>query len=184
MQAQTGHSESETDETSDTIVFRPKAKMVKFRKIMVPVICATTVLEFLIIILGVIAHSAFLIGIGTFMFLYVGLAAWWYIKQTARPRMKPIMTLSPEGFTVETDPFLGTIPWDQIASVQSGNFLGIPIVRIVPTNKTALRSRLGKGARFMWMYWTPGGLGFSCIPFSMSPIDLAARINRYRERGL
>ena len=185
MQAQREFVEAEPDETVDTIIFRPKAKMVKFRKFMVPLMYIAAALELLVALLGILIHSLSLAVMGATAFLFVGLIAWWFIKQTNAPRMKPVMTLSPEGFSVETDPFLGVIPWDEIASVHPGSLLGVPMVRIVPKNKAALCARLGAGGRWLWMYWEPkGGLGFSCIPFGRSPADLAARINRYRERGL
>ena len=173
------------DETAETVVFRPKSKMVTFRKAMLPVMFLAVLIEIAVVIMGFVVHSASLIVFAACALVFVGVVAGWYVKQTNAPRMKPVMTLSPDGFSVETDPFLGVIPWDEIADVQPGNFLGAPMIRIVPKNKTALRQRLGQGGRFLWMYWEPkGGLGINCIPFGMPPADLAARINRYRERGL
>ena len=185
MQAHRQFTEPDIDETADTVVFSPKPKLVKRRKILLPVVLFAVLLEFAVAVMGFVLHSFFLIGLGVFYFLFVGLIAVWYVKQTRGPRMKPRMILAPDGFSIETDPYLGVIPWDEIADVQPGRFLGTPMVRIVPKNKAALRQKLGAGGRFMWMYWEPkGGLGVNCIPFGMSPEDLAARVNRYRERGL
>ncbi len=194
LQAQKETQESELrDENADTVVFHTKNKPYKTLIVVLPalykpLLIISIVVETLALLLGLLAHAH------TLLLLFVTTAPIlllaffilrWCITRLNGPLGNPTLQLSPEGMTLHTEPFLGTVPWDEIASVEAGSLMGMPTVIVKPRDRAALQARLGKRGRYLWMYAMPGGgLGFPCLQFGLSPDDLAARINRYHERGL
>lgn len=171
-------------ETEEIITIRPKPRMVRFRKVALPIQFALLVLTTFLIALMVATsrHPERAIGLLPSWLLQVGSVYFCYTQLRYRrvERIRPVLTLAPEGFTVDGAPYLGPIPWDEIAEIKGMRFLFVPCLRITPKNGKALRARLDRSSRrWLWMFWMPKGLGVSCIPFSESPQELADRVRCY-----
>ena len=183
------------DENADTIVFHAKGKIARLRKTLISlvnvlfkvsvVLCAVSVLLLGLLVLMHTPRSwEYFWGVVPVLLGSLLLMAY-VTKKLNGPALHQVLTLSPDGFTLQTEPFLGTILWEEIASVSPARFLGLPYLQMTLTDEAAFRNRIGKKARYLWTYKMPGGgLGISALIFGLPADDLAARINRYRERGL
>ena len=211
MQAQQTHYGEPIEETlslnenTDTVVFHTKGKLTRLLKILASFI--NVLFKVLVILVMLLSVCLLLTALlthaprsweyfwGAVPVLLGNLLLMAYVtKKLNGPALHPVLTLSPDGLTLKadpalgtlrTDPFLGMILWEEIADITSARFLGRSCLRLTLSDEAAFRNRIGKKARYLWTYKIPGGgLGLSSDLFGLSPDDLAARINRYRERGL
>jgi hypothetical protein len=126
-------------------------------------------------------------------FLTAEILILWLISGRAqRKQVKPLVTLSPQGMSIDTTAqHLGLLTWDEIGEVRTYNLI-YRYVGIVPRDTQALCRRLG--TRRSWVLW----MNAACIPLYklfgrfVAPInipqvylpvtadELAATIHRYQ----
>jgi len=169
--------------SEDVVTIAPKPNMVRFRKRMMVVQLVVFGLNFIMVIIELLMKQGYAAMANALTCVMLAFVFRLVRNQTNRPKVKPMIHLTPEGLIVDGVPPLGPIPWDEMSAIVPRRFLGVPTVHLVPRDRKTLRARLGAAGKYLWLYKIPNGeLSLSCIPFGLSPKDLAAQINDYRSR--
>ncbi len=168
--------------SEEVVTIAPKPNMVTFRKRLIVVQWVVFLLNLAMVIVELIFKLGVVALGNALACLMLSLVIRLLRNQTNRPQVKPMIHLTPEGIIIDGVPPLGPLAWDEIAAIQPRRFLGVPTVHLIPRDRKGLRARMGDSGKYLWLYRIPGGeLSISCIPFGLSPQELATRITDYRD---
>jgi hypothetical protein len=121
------------------------------------------------------------------MLLFSGLISWIQAKRTMKmvtKRKIPVtLRIDSEGISLQDVTGIhGPIPWSHLKTVTPRKLLFLPCIHAYFHDPAATKKLLGM--KYWYFYYPGGGMGLRSDLFGLSAEELAARIERYRERGL
>jgi hypothetical protein len=119
--------------------------------------------------------------------LVFGLVTWLQTKimtKMVEKRKIPVtLRIDSEGISLQDVTGIhGPIPWSHLQTITPRKLLFLPCIHAYFHDPAATKKLLGM--KYWYFYYPGGGMGLRSDLFGLSAEELAARIERYREKGL
>jgi hypothetical protein len=104
-------------------------------------------------------------------------------KMVEKRKIPVTLRIDSEGISLQDVTGIhGPIPWSHLETVTPRKLLFFPLIHAYFRDPAATKKLLGM--KYWLFYYPGGGMGLRSDLFGLSAEELAARIERYRERGL
>jgi hypothetical protein len=130
---------------------------------------------------------SFMWPISSIMLLFMVLITWaqtkFMSKMVEKRKIPVTLRIDSEGISLQDVTGIhGPIPWSHLKTVTPRKLLFLPCIHAYFHDPAATKKLLGM--KYWYFYYPGGGMGLRSDLFGLSAEELAARIERYRERGL
>jgi hypothetical protein len=174
----------------DAMIFIGKPPR-NFQRFVILIVMSSAMLGIIILMILIYLQDGYIPSymwrVSSMMLLFSGLISWMQakriMKMVTKRKIPVTLRIDSEGISLQDVTGIhGPIPWSHLKTVTPRKLLFLPCIHAYFHDPAATKKLLGM--KYWYFYYPGGGMGLRSDLFGLSAEELAARIERYRERGL